>query len=191
QLQLITALLLDVIGAAGALLAATRHWQTVTTPRPAPLHDDVLALTGRDIDAAPTALALVALAGVVAVIATRGWLRRVVGAVLALSGVGLVWRAAVSAGAVSAQRARALVTAHHPTAALGPAPHVQANTGWAVVTVVCGVLVTATGTWIAWRGHTWQVMSARYEAHPPAEGDSTKAAATLWNALDRGEDPTH
>jgi uncharacterized membrane protein (TIGR02234 family) len=191
QLQLITALLIDVVGAAGALLAATRQWQSVTTPRPAPLHDDVLALTGRDIDAAPTALALVALAGVVAVIATRGWLRRVVGGVLALSGLGLIWRAAASSGAVSVQRARALVSEHHPTAALGPTPHVQAHVGWAVVTIVCGILVTAAGAWIAWRGHRWQVMSARYEAQPPVEGDSAKAAASLWNALDRGEDPTH
>src|SRR4051812_39543684 len=90
------ALLLDLVGAAGALLVATRHWQTITTPRPAPLHDDVLGLSGRTVDAAPTALALVALAGVVAVLATRGVVRRVVGGVLTLAGLALLWRAIAS-----------------------------------------------------------------------------------------------
>ena len=56
--------------------------------------DDMLPVTGRTVDAAPTAMALVALAGVVAVIATRGVARRVVGAVIALAGAGIVWRAA-------------------------------------------------------------------------------------------------
>src|SRR5579875_3882920 len=90
------ALLLDLVGAGGALLLATRDWQTITTPRPSPLHADVLHITGRTVDTAPTALALVALAGVVAVLATRGIVRRVVGVVLALAGVGLVWRAIAS-----------------------------------------------------------------------------------------------
>jgi uncharacterized membrane protein (TIGR02234 family) len=70
------ALVLDLVGSAGALLIAARSWQHVVTPRPAPLGRDVLALSGRTVDSAPTALALVALAGVVAVIATRGSLRR-------------------------------------------------------------------------------------------------------------------
>ena len=185
------ALLLDLLGGGGALLVSTRHWQTVTTPRPAPLHDDVLRLSGRTVDAAPTALALVALAGVVAVLATRGVARRVVGAVLAAAGVGLIWRAVASASAVSVRHARTLVSERHPTVDVARAvPHVETHAAWPVLTLVCGVLVAAAGVLVAWRGHRWQVMSARYEAAPRPAADPAKPAATLWTALDRGEDPT-
>ncbi|HZC69423.1 MAG TPA: Trp biosynthesis-associated membrane protein [Jatrophihabitans sp.] len=187
----VLALLLDLIGAGGALLVATRDWQTVTTPRPAPLHDDMLQLSGRTVDAAPTALALVALAGVVAVLATRGVARRVVGGVLALAGAALVWRAVASAGAVSASRARTLVTEHHPTVDVSRAvPHVETHATWAALTLVCGALVAAAGALVAWRGHRWQVMSARYESASAQPVDPAQPAATLWTALDRGCDPT-
>jgi uncharacterized membrane protein (TIGR02234 family) len=185
------ALLLDLVGAGGALLVAMRHWQTITTPRPAPLHDDVLSISGRTVDSAPTALALVALAGVVAVLATRRIARRVVGGVLVLAGAALVWRALASADAVSVSRARALVLGHHATVDAGAVvPHVTTHAAWPVLTVVCGVLVALSGALVAWRGHRWQVMSARYEARPAQEADPAKAATMLWSALDRGEDPT-
>lgn len=185
------ALLLDLVGAGAALLIAVRTWQTVTTSRPGPLRADVLHVSGRTVDAAPTAFALVALAGVVAVLATRGTLRRVVGAVLVLSGLGIVWRAAVSAGPVSAHRARTLVAGHHSTVDVSTVvQHVSTHALWPALTVGCGILVTASGALVAWRGHRWVVMSARYEAAPSAETDPAKAAATLWTALDRGEDPT-
>ena len=185
------ALLLDLLGAAGALLIAARPWQTLTTPRPRPLRDDVLDLSGRTVDAAPTALALVALAGVVAVLATRGAVRRVVGGVLAVAGLALIWRAVTAASAVSAARARELVRDHHPTVDVSVAiPHVETHPAWPVLTAACGALVAVSGALIAWRGHRWQVMSARYEAQPVAEPDEHKAAATLWSELDRGQDPT-
>jgi uncharacterized membrane protein (TIGR02234 family) len=185
------ALLLDVIGGGAVLLISARAWQTITTPRPAPLHDDVLRVSGRTVDAAPTALALVALAGVVAVLATRGVLRRVVGGVIALAGVGLLWRAVVSWGAVSISRARALVSDRHATVDVSRVvPHVATHSVWPALTLACGVLVTLCGALVAWQGHTWSVMSARYEPASAATSDPGKAAATLWGALDRGEDPT-
>jgi uncharacterized membrane protein (TIGR02234 family) len=185
------AVLLDLIGAAGALLVAARHWQTIITPRPAPLRDDVLDLSGRTVDAAPTALALVALAGVVAVVATRGVVRRAVGAIVTLAGVGLIWRAIASAGAVSTRRARSLVSDHHPTVDVSASvPHVVTHAAWPVLTCVAGVLVAVSGALILWRGHQWQVMSARYESRPTQDADPAKTAASLWTKLDRGEDPT-
>lgn len=195
--EFVLALGLDLIGAAGALLIALRTWQVVTTPRPHPLRDDVLALTGRTVDGAPTALALVALAGVVAVLATRGVPRRVVGAALALAGVGMIWRALAATQAVSTAQARALVAEKHRTVTIdaGVVPRVTTQSGWAVLTVLCGVLVFVAGALIAARGHRWQAMAARYERQPDRdvdpEADRAKAAASLWTALDRGEDPTN
>jgi uncharacterized membrane protein (TIGR02234 family) len=186
------ALVLDLLGAGGVLLVSTREWQTVTVPRPAPLHDVVVELSGRTVDAAPAALGLVALAAVVAVLATRGLARRAVGGVLALAGLGLVWRAVASADAVSARRARTLVSERKATVDVSAVlPHVATHGVWPALTAVCGALVAVSGALIAWRGHRWLVMSTRYEPPQPTEAaDPAKAAASLWTALDRGEDPT-
>ena len=86
-----------MVGAAALLLLATRAWQTVTTVRERPFADDVLQVAGRTVDGAVTALALVALAGVVAVIATNGLARRVVGALVAVAGLVAVWRVIAAA----------------------------------------------------------------------------------------------
>lgn len=192
------ALLLDLIGAAGAVLWSTRVWQTVLTPRPRPLADDVLRLSGRTLDATCTALAVVALAGVVAVLATRGLARRIVGLAVALAGAGLVWRALAGLGAVSADRARGLVGSRHSGVGLDATvvPQVTVHAAWPWLTAVCGVLVAIGGAVVAARGQHWSAMSARYDAPSTAvSGDDAERArqranASLWQQLDRGHDPT-
>lgn len=188
--QFAAALLLLLVGAAGALLASLPAWQVLTTRLSQ--RTDVLHLSGRTVDSASTALALVALAGVVAVLATRGLWRRAVGAVLIAAGIGLVWRGIASAGAIDSDRARALVESEHETVSIDPGavPQIDVHTVWPVLSVLCAVLVVAAGGLIALRGAGWQGMSSRYEAAPDRQADRTKAAASLWSALDRGEDPT-
>lgn len=192
------ALVLDLLGAAGALLIASRAWQTVVTPRPRPLADDVLRLSGRTVDSAPTALGLVALAGVVAILATRGVARRVVGAALACAGAALVWRSITSMSAVSAARARSLVQAKHSGVGVDGRviPHVTVHAVWPALSLACGVVVLLAGLLVAVRGHTWLGMSAKYDAPTTrlsAEDDTIRRAradASMWSALDRGDDPT-
>ena len=192
------ALILQLIGGGSALLVATRAWQTVRTPRERPLADDVLQLTGRTVDAAPTALALVALAGVVAVLATRGAIRRIVGAVLAVTGVLLVWRAAQGLSAVSTSRARDLVRSRHSGVGVDAtsALHVTVHAQWPVLTIVCGLLVAVAGALVTVRGARWSAMSAKYDAptafSAPQDLDAQRrrADASMWKALDAGEDPT-
>jgi len=193
------ALLLDLFGAAGALLIAGRTWQSVLTPRPRPLADDVLPVTGHTLDAAATALGLVALAGVVAVLATRGLARRLVGAVLALAGVLMVWRSITGLAAVSAARARSLVEAKHSGVGVeaGVVPQLSVHAQWPVLSAVGGVLVLAGGLLVAARGPGWGTMSARYDspkAGPPSAEDiaaaRSRTQASMWTALDKGADPT-
>lgn len=192
------ALLLDLLGAAGALLIAQRSWQTARTPRPRPLADDVLAVSGHTLDAAPTALGLVALAGVVAVIATRGMARRAIGAMLALAGALLVWRSLSDLAAVSAAKVRSLVQAKHSGVGVDATlvPHVSVHAQWPVLSAACGVFVLAAGMLIALRGHRWGTMSRRYEApsgsasSEDASAARARADASMWTALDRGGDPT-
>lgn len=183
------ALAAQLVGAVVILLVATRQWQTITTVRQHPFADDVVGVSGRTVDGAVTALALVALAGVVAVIATKGVVRRVVGGLVALSGVALLWRIAGAMPAVSTGRARDLVHAAHPQVA--GAPHVVTHPLWAVLGLIAAVLVVAAGILIAWRGGRWAGLSARYDrAAIDPEQSRARADASMWTALERGDDPT-
>ncbi len=196
--EYVVALLLDALGAGVAVLLGSRYWQTIVSSRARPFTDDVLVVSGRAIDSAPTALALVALAGVVAVLATRSVARRAIGAFIALAGIGIVWRASAAMSPVDAARARQLVREKRPRVGVSDTavPDVSSHTVWAVLTVICGVLVVVGGVLIAVRGGRWAAMSARYEApgRPPKPDDDDRARqradAALWGALDRGEDPT-
>jgi uncharacterized membrane protein (TIGR02234 family) len=192
------ALVLDLLGAAGALLIARRTWQTARTPRPRPLADDVLAISGHTLDAATTALGLVALAGVVAVVAARGVARRAIGVLLALAGALLVWRSLAGLTGVSAAKIRSLVQAQHSGVGVDTAfvAHVTVHAVWPVLSAVCAVLVLVAGVLITLRGQRWGTMSRRYEAPsgPTTDEDVSvaraRADASMWTALDRGADPT-
>lgn len=190
------ALVLQLLGSALVLLIATRHWQTAHVVRPHPLTDQSFGLSGRSLDSASTALAVVALAGVVAILAVRGWPRRVIGLVVAAVGVGVVWRSLQHASAVSLNRAYAL----HGDAKninLGtalPASHVAAHPVWAWLSAICGLFVVIAGALVTARGHRWAGMSTRYESPVvtavDAQAERARADASLWKALDEGDDPT-
>jgi uncharacterized membrane protein (TIGR02234 family) len=187
--QAAAALAAQIVGAAAILLIATREWQTVTTVRPRPFGTDVLGVSGRTVDGAITALALVALAGVVAVIATKGPARRVIGALVAVAGLGLVWRTSTAFGAVSGARARSLVGAKHPQV-VGTA-QVTTHPVWPTLSLVAAVLVVAAGVAVALRGGQWAGMSSRYERQAvDPEQARARADASLWTALESGDDPT-
>jgi uncharacterized membrane protein (TIGR02234 family) len=194
RIQFGVALALQLIGAGAALLVSTREWQTIRTPREG-LPVDVLGVSGRNLDSAPLAFALVGLAGVVAILATQGPLRRAIGLLVALAGAALIWRSATSLAAVSAGRARDLVRSKHPRVTLSNTliPSVSTHPIWGVLSIASGVVVVAAGVLIAVRGGHWAAMSARYErpaAEPDVERDRLVADRSMWNALDRGEDPT-
>ena len=180
------------LGGGVALLASGRPWVTVHLDRSAPLPDLSVALTGRTLQAAVPGLAVVALAGVVALLATRGLARRLVGAVVALSGFGLAV-AAVSAGSLSVDEARRLVADTRTGTVLDPAAPLRlvSHHLWPVLAVAGGALIVAGGV-LAALGWTSGGLGHRYEAPtvaagPPAAGDTDLA---LWQRLDRGDDPT-
>jgi uncharacterized membrane protein (TIGR02234 family) len=192
--QFAAAVVVLAIGAAGVLLVATRAWQTVGP--------HAIGVTGRTIDSAPTALAVVALAGVVAVIATRGRIRQIIGVLVAAAGAVAIWRSAAALPAVSASRAEQIVRAKQWVNVIGgAAPEVTTHPVWGTLGVTAAVLVLAAGVLIAVRGARWQGMSGRYRAPGDAsakarntgadtEADRARGDASLWGALERGDDPT-
>jgi uncharacterized membrane protein (TIGR02234 family) len=184
------ALVVLAVGSGAALLISSRTWQTVRTPKDSG-RIDVLNVSGRAIDTAPLAFALVALAGVVAVLATQGWVRRGIGALVAVAGALLALRSATAISAVSIASARSLVREKHSSVTYSSSviPQVSTHPIWGALSIGCACLVMAAGAMIALRGGRWAAMSARYES-PSAAQEQTVTEASLWSALDRGEDPT-
>jgi uncharacterized membrane protein (TIGR02234 family) len=194
--ELTAALLAIVIGAAGALLLAGGTWQTITATRPRPAADLVIHVTGRTLEPAVTALAIVALAGIVAVLATRGLAKRLVGVLIAVAGAGIVWRAALALPAVSATHARALLKDQLTGASLTPgiAPGVVAHRVGPLLVLIGGLLILAGGVLVAGRAQRLSGLSGRYEAPTQAaqadRARGPKSDLAVWTALDRGDDPT-
>ena len=121
RLTFAAALLGLIIGGALALFAGGRSWQTVTAHRARPLADDVLDVTGRTLHPAVIGLAVVALAGVVGILASRGIARRIIGAVLVIAGGIVCWDAVTALRAISSEHARGCCAMPKPASGSTPA----------------------------------------------------------------------
>ena len=189
------AVLLCLLGAFVLLVAAGRSWAVVELPGTGLLPARAIGVPGSALVPGLQALGLVGLAGVVAVAATRGWGRIVVGAVLLVVGGGVL---ALTAGLLSDLTTAALDTAVVRDAggtSQGVSQGTVAGTGWPILAALGGLLLAAAGLLVAARGRRWAALSRRYDAPatrtqtpPPASGPV--AERELWEALDRGEDPT-
>jgi LPXTG-motif cell wall-anchored protein len=164
------------LGAALALLATSRTWVVEITRRDAPAAVLRTPRTGSSLEPWLTALALVALAGAGALLATRGRARSLVGVLLLLSGLGVL-----------AGGGYALATVAHVTVV------------WPVLAMVGALLVGYGGVEATFRGGSWPAMGGRYErpqapSEPaedaPQHSGPSRSDVAMWDALDRGEDPT-
>jgi uncharacterized membrane protein (TIGR02234 family) len=217
------ALLAGAVGAGLILLALRAQWaQAVFTPQK-PLTAEVVSVSGNDLVPLAEALALAALAGLVAVIATRGVARRAVGALLALFGAGAgaavlttvtdATVVSVAAGKVASPESAALsgtAAGSTTSGASGNGALVLSNSAghaimsgapWQAAVIVGALLIFAAGLATALRSQDWPVMSARYDA-PGARGAAASGgagqgragrpadAASMWESLNGGEDPT-
>jgi len=193
------ALLACLAGAGVAIYAVTRTWSLVVVERTG-MSDLRTARTGADLEPWVIGLALVALAGTGALLATHGRVRRGLGVLLALAGVGVTAGAIIGRAGLDVGRAGG------------------GGTLWPIVCALGGAVIVLGGLTAARRGHQWPAMSARYErrtepaaAPGPAAGSGPSAAAgpergdgsgspgdrsqpadyrLTWDALDRGDDPT-
>ncbi|MFB9239718.1 Trp biosynthesis-associated membrane protein [Plantactinospora siamensis] len=170
------AVLALVAGAGLALYAATRTWSVERIARP-PLPPTRVTHTGGALLPWLPALAVVALAGAGALLATRGRPRRFLGAGLTLAGLG------VAAGGGYALAGGAT-----------PATGGAVSATWPALSLLGGLLAAAGAALAARYGHRWPAMGARYEraGSRPAPDGRVAAGNTreAWDALDRGEDPT-
>lgn len=208
--EYLLALLLGTAGAGLVLLSVRQSWAHVVTRAPAPLPSSSVPVSGQDLVPLAGALGLAGLAGLAAVIATRGAARRVVGALLVLFGAGIavavsvhlgtadVLAAAHSAGTSAVSSSTTGGSGGAPGTFPGGAPSVTtagrvvlASVPWRAAAVLGAAGVLAAGVLAAWRGPRWPGMSSRYE-QPGERGRPRPGtdAATMWDSLTRGVDPT-
>jgi uncharacterized membrane protein (TIGR02234 family) len=178
------------LGAVLLLLASGRTWSTTVvggTDVPA----ITVALTGGDL-VAGGAVALLVLAGIAGLAATRRVGRVVVGVLLVLAGLGTVVVAVVfgttwgsSPGAGDTVRGLALERA----GTVGPTA--TTVTAWWIAAVVAGLLMVAGGVLAIVASASWPQMGRRYERREALEGPARDVASrSAWDQLDEGVDPT-
>jgi uncharacterized membrane protein (TIGR02234 family) len=179
------ALLAAAAGAALLAAAGTRDWATAEVAVSGPAAAAPVAVSGGDAAAAAAAMGPAGLAALAAVVATRGWARRVVGAVLA--GFGAVALASVWQGTRTGTLSR---LAADQVAAGGAVDALAVSAGWPVSAAAGAVLLLAAGAATAVRGPSWPGMGSRYDRHSAPRAVPGGDPAELWRSLDRGADPT-
>jgi uncharacterized membrane protein (TIGR02234 family) len=202
--ELAAVLLVTAAGGGSALLAASQAWLRLDAPRTPPLPPLAAVLTGRDVDPLIPALGVVGLAGLVALLATRRWGRLAVGILLTAAGVGLALRSLPHLAAPTAADARALLLDQGRATGEPPGAAVEATVTrvWPVVATFGGLALLAGGLITVLRSRRWPGMSARYD-RPAVDPSASRTAGSptpqvpdeppadaVWDALDRGLDPT-
>ncbi|MFJ2029478.1 Trp biosynthesis-associated membrane protein [Streptosporangium sp. NPDC087985] len=175
-----------VAGAALVLLAAGRDWFTVTQGA------RQVAIPAAELAPALGPAAWAALAAVVAVLATRGGWRRLIGGVIAFCGAGVIawaWQGSRTGAALQAG-------AQHLPLAGTDALNVTPAVVWPLLAGMGGLLLVCGGVVAALRGAGWPGMSDRYDRRGSGPGDGGRGAGgarserALWDAIDLGTDPT-
>jgi uncharacterized membrane protein (TIGR02234 family) len=191
-----TALILLAIGAALLFLGFSQVWATAVVTQEG-LPSLTFELKGREIQPAGSAAAVLALAGIAGLVATRSFGRSVTGVLLVGEGL-LAAGGALWFGLGAGNRAD-VVRLVSEKAGIDVDPALSITAWWLVV-VVGGVLLVVAGLAAALRGSRWPVMGRRYERSPEpdssasASGTDVPAAgattASAWDQLDQGVDPT-
>jgi uncharacterized membrane protein (TIGR02234 family) len=189
--ELVLAVVACAIAGAVVLFAAGRRWVRYVVVGGGQVTGGP---TGHDVAAGTSALGLVLLAAVVALPATRRWLRRLVALVVVAAGAGTVALAAdVLADPTAAASGSRYVGVFSFSA--DPALSLRA-TGWPWVGVCAGALAILAGTLALLRSGSWPAMGRRYESGGrsgrsarPSSG-SPSEPSSMWDRLDEGHDPT-
>jgi hypothetical protein len=183
--ELVLAVLLCLLGSGLVLFAVTRSWADLRPPSDLTIKRVADGASGTRIASSAQALGLLGLVAVPAIAATQ---RR--GRVL----TGLL---VVAAGGYVAVRVSTLLPdlgdrmrACPSSAKCVPVELDGTHPVWPVLAVLGGLLLVAGGLLVVVRSGRWAVMSAAYtvpSAQPVEEPVTDKG---VWDALDRGHDPT-
>jgi uncharacterized membrane protein (TIGR02234 family) len=187
--ELWLALALCLLGSAVALLGVRHAWSSYETSGGLTIDEVSKPIRGTAVAGVVQALAVVGLAGVVAVAATKRRGRVLVGVLLAAAGA-LVVADVVSLAVdglghrLAREGCRGLCVVSQEQYDAGP------DWAWPVLTAVGGLLLLAGGLLVVVRGRRWAALGASYEA-PSARAEAEPVTdKAVWDALDEGHDPT-
>lgn len=165
---------------AGGVTWFTQPYRTPFTGDTAP------AATGSVVRPELVPLALAALAAVAAVLATRGWFRRIIGVFIVLAAGLLAWRALGWLLGPQDFEWEPQV----PPGSLPIGPRDSSSLG-PVLGALAGVVFAAAGALVVLRAGRMPEMGAKYSAPGEArQRTSPDPDKRLWDALDEGDDPT-
>jgi len=189
------ALGLLALGGLVLLLAHGRTWASVAVGGSG-LPTVQASFSGSDLNPAGTAVAVLALAGVAGLLATRRVGRLLIGLILVLAG-GV---SAVTAAQFGIGRTTTLAAGDSLTGIVADRVGVDAVGGsvtvtlWWLVALSGAVLIVTAGLLAVWRSGTWPQLGRRYERAgagvTAARARRTERQESAWDQLDRGVDPT-
>lgn len=181
-------LLVGLLGAVGLTVGASHPWITATsTVSGMPtIH---ASASGSDLAPLAGALGVVVLAAFGAVVATRGWVRRGLGAAIVLASI------VVLVSVVRPSGASDVLTSGLSAKGWSGGGYETAAQAWRWLMLVAAVATAAAGAATAAYGGEWAVMGSRYDAPsgggPSAARPSEELSETdVWQAIDQGRDPT-
>ena len=185
--ELWLAVVLCLLGSALTLWAVRQQWASFPASEDITIRRVRDGVAGSEVAGLSEALSLVGLAGVVAVAATKRTGRVVVGALVALAGVGVVGQLV---GLMADGLGHRLAAAGCPRLCLGSQLDASPSWAWPVLALVGGVLTTAGGLLVAWRGRRWAALSSAYQVPAARDPGAEPSHKGLWDVLDAGDDPT-
>jgi uncharacterized membrane protein (TIGR02234 family) len=179
-----------VLGAALVLVASGRAWVHFSVVQP-PLPAVHGVATGHRVAGALTSLGLVVLAAAVALIATRQLSRQLAGVlVIAVGALTLVLGLRV----VTDPRGSIAGVVTTATGRVGAHASNVSVSAWPWVAFVGGLVAALVGVLTVLRGRRWPAMGRRYDAAtataPASSRPVPRDETSMWDALDRGDDPT-
>ena len=168
-------------------LGSALVWYAVRPPGRPPVE-----LTGAQVSTVPGAVSLLAVAAVAPVVATHGALRRGIGLLVVIAGVGVGWIAvrALLVDPFTADGSASNRPALPVGTTLGSMRGQPIDTTPAPLLTVAGAaLLLAVGMFVLVRDSRLAYLGARYGSRPArrAEPDPDRVA---WHELDAGRDPT-
>jgi len=184
--------LVGLLAATAATVGLARPWITATATQ-AGLPQIKTSVTGVEVASLGGALGVVALASFGAVIATRGWVRRALGAVIVCSS------AVIAYSTLRPPSGTDQVEAGLAALGWGGGPYDMTTRPWRWLTLAAALLCLAAGVAVIARGHRWVAMGSRYDA-PASRRDGAAVEgrvdggdltdADVWREIDHGRDPT-
>jgi uncharacterized membrane protein (TIGR02234 family) len=183
-------LVLGLISAGAVAVGVSKPWVTATATVTG-LPVITASVDGADVAPLAGALGFVLLAGLGAVVATRGRLRRGLGLLIVVAAA-VVLAAAIYPGGDTQRGIEQALSAK----GWSGSPYRTGVGWWRVLTAVGGCGCLLAGALVARFGASWASMGARYDApgstSATAAGDLPAAPTEtdLWRSIDSGHDPT-